>query len=126
VGKREARRRGRGGREHSPPLGGSLARCLARQRTGTGPLPPRGQPRTRPLTVPAVTYPLWPRPQELTGAVLPAPGGLSLGKLWRVARRARAVTATVLDERPLRPVLVPACVISRRGCHLARLLQNLG
>jgi len=36
VGKREARRRGRGGREHSPPLGGSLARCLARQRTGAG------------------------------------------------------------------------------------------
>jgi hypothetical protein len=32
-----------------------------------GPLPPRGQPRTRPQPVLAVTHPGWPRQQELTG-----------------------------------------------------------
>jgi len=68
---REGRRRGKDGRGHSPLAGGRLARCLSAVAHRHGPLPPRGLPRTRPLAVPAVTHPQWPRLQELARAVLP-------------------------------------------------------
>jgi len=60
---REARRRGQGW-GHPASLGGSLARCLSAAAHRRGPLPQRGQPRTRPLAVPAVTHPRWPRLQS--------------------------------------------------------------
>jgi hypothetical protein len=44
-----------------------LARCLLRGGAPARPLPRRGQPRTRPLAVPAVTHPGDPRLQELAG-----------------------------------------------------------
>jgi len=56
VDDREIRRRGKGRKGHSPLVGGSLARCLSAAAHRRGPLPLRGQPRTRPTGGTAVTH----------------------------------------------------------------------
>lgn len=67
----------RGERAGGPAPGARVERAIAAGRRRPDPLPsaaahrrgllpPRGRPRTRPLAVPAVTHPRWPRLQELT------------------------------------------------------------
>jgi hypothetical protein len=46
------------GEGHSPPMGGSWPAASSAVAHRRGPLPPRGQPRTRPSAVPAATHPV--------------------------------------------------------------------
>lgn len=69
-GRAGARPSGAGVEGHSPLLGGSLARASSAAAHRRRPLPPRGQPRTHPLAVPAVTHPV-AAPARANRAVLP-------------------------------------------------------
>jgi hypothetical protein len=74
VSNREARRwvKVEGGARRWRAAGWPAASGAAAHRRG--PLPPRGQPRTRPLVVPAVTHTPVTARARANRAVLPAPG----------------------------------------------------
>jgi hypothetical protein len=57
MDEREARRRGRGGRGIHRWWAAARPAASSAAAHRRGPLPQRGQPRTRPLAVPAATHP---------------------------------------------------------------------
>ena len=79
---REARRRGRGGRGTRRCWAAAWPAASSAAAHRRGPLPQRGQPRTRPMAVPAVTPPSERDCQSRPGGP-PAPGILSTRKVGR-------------------------------------------